>query len=182
MSISRILLVLIRDRTVRIHDLSDVARTSHHIIAMAAPAAERKTVRPVHLYVRICSLYSHVVCVCLDRLCAHCLVRRASPDTPGTSHVHASSRSKRLNAVLIAVLASLTRSLLRRCLLIYAIVALQGSASAGMIGRVFCHPIDTVKARLQASTATTKQSMAAHLQLRNLSYAFVSCLALHLAS
>lgn len=40
-----------------------------------------------------------------------------------------------------------------------------------MIGRVFCHPIDTVKARLQASTATG-QSMASHLQLRNLTYAF----------
>lgn len=40
-----------------------------------------------------------------------------------------------------------------------------------MIGRVFCHPIDTVKARLQASTTASRQSMATHLQLRNLSYA-----------
>lgn len=47
----------------------------------------------------------------------------------------------------------------------------QGSASAGMIGRVFCHPIDTVKARLQASTAATGQSMASHMQLRNLTCA-----------
>lgn len=39
-----------------------------------------------------------------------------------------------------------------------------------MIGRIFCHPIDTVKARLQASTAATGQSMASHLQLRNLTY------------
>uniref|UniRef100_K3X835 Mitochondrial carrier protein n=1 Tax=Globisporangium ultimum (strain ATCC 200006 / CBS 805.95 / DAOM BR144) TaxID=431595 RepID=K3X835_GLOUD len=43
-----------------------------------------------------------------------------------------------------------------------------GSASAGMIGRVFCHPIDTVKARLQASTAAG-QTMASHLQLRKFS-------------
>ncbi|GAB9473345.1 hypothetical protein Gpo141_00010498 [Globisporangium polare] len=48
------------------------------------------------------------------------------------------------------------------------IPTLLGSASAGMIGRVFCHPIDTVKARLQASTAATGQSMASHMQLRNL--------------
>ncbi|TYZ58335.1 hypothetical protein PybrP1_000033 [[Pythium] brassicae (nom. inval.)] len=46
---------------------------------------------------------------------------------------------------------------------------LLGSASAGMIGRVFCHPIDTVKARLQASTAASRQSMTTHLQLRSLS-------------
>ncbi|KAF1330308.1 hypothetical protein FI667_g5201, partial [Globisporangium splendens] len=43
-----------------------------------------------------------------------------------------------------------------------------GSASAGMIGRIFCHPIDTVKARLQANTAAG-QTMASHLQLRNFS-------------
>ncbi|KAG6580074.1 Mitochondrial Carrier (MC) Family [Phytophthora cinnamomi] len=42
---------------------------------------------------------------------------------------------------------------------------LLGSASAGMIGRVFCHPLDTVKARLQASTASG-QTIASHLNLR----------------
>ncbi|TMW58570.1 hypothetical protein Poli38472_010129 [Pythium oligandrum] len=46
---------------------------------------------------------------------------------------------------------------------------LLGSASAGMIGRIFCHPIDTVKARLQAST--TQKGFFAHLQLNNLSVA-----------
>ncbi|KAG1690909.1 hypothetical protein DVH05_027368 [Phytophthora capsici] len=42
---------------------------------------------------------------------------------------------------------------------------LLGSAAAGMIGRVFCHPLDTVKARLQASTATG-QTIASQLNLR----------------
>ncbi|OWZ12020.1 Mitochondrial Carrier (MC) protein, partial [Phytophthora megakarya] len=42
---------------------------------------------------------------------------------------------------------------------------LLGSAAAGMIGRVFCHPLDTVKARLQAST-TTGQTIASQLNLR----------------
>ncbi|KAF4325092.1 hypothetical protein BBO99_00000572 [Phytophthora kernoviae] len=37
-----------------------------------------------------------------------------------------------------------------------------------MIGRVFCHPLDTVKARLQASTATG-QTIASQLQLRTFS-------------
>lgn len=31
----------------------------------------------------------------------------------------------------------------------------QGSAAAGMIGRVFCHPLDTVKARLQVTAVPT---------------------------
>ncbi|KAG3114458.1 hypothetical protein PI124_g6370 [Phytophthora idaei] len=42
---------------------------------------------------------------------------------------------------------------------------LLGSAAAGMIGRVFCHPLDTVKARLQAST-TTGQTITSQLNLR----------------
>ncbi|KAH7482494.1 hypothetical protein PRIC1_006884 [Phytophthora ramorum] len=42
---------------------------------------------------------------------------------------------------------------------------LLGSAAAGMIGRVFCHPLDTVKARLQASTASGN-TIASLLNLR----------------
>ncbi|ETI36787.1 hypothetical protein F441_17007 [Phytophthora nicotianae CJ01A1] len=45
---------------------------------------------------------------------------------------------------------------------------LLGSATAGMIGRVFCHPLDTVKARLQAST-TTGQTITSQLNLRSFS-------------
>ncbi|KAJ0412029.1 hypothetical protein ATCC90586_004575 [Pythium insidiosum] len=48
---------------------------------------------------------------------------------------------------------------------------LLGSATAGMIGRIFCHPIDTVKARLQASTASSHGGFRAHLQLHNFSLA-----------
>ncbi|KAG3201496.1 hypothetical protein PC128_g3833 [Phytophthora cactorum] len=45
---------------------------------------------------------------------------------------------------------------------------LLGSAAAGMIGRVFCHPLDTVKARLQAST-TTGQTITSQLNLQSFS-------------
>ncbi|CAI5720694.1 unnamed protein product [Hyaloperonospora brassicae] len=45
---------------------------------------------------------------------------------------------------------------------------LLGSAAAGVIGRVFCHPLDTVKARLQASTSSG-QTIASQLSLRALS-------------
>jgi hypothetical protein len=47
------------------------------------------------------------------------------------------------------------------------LVRWQGSAAAGMIGRVFCHPLDTVKARLQASTGV-KTSIWSQLRLRGL--------------
>ncbi|KAF4129286.1 Mitochondrial carrier protein [Phytophthora infestans] len=43
-----------------------------------------------------------------------------------------------------------------------------GSAAAGMIGRIFCHPLDTVKARLQASTSTG-QTITSQLNLRSFS-------------
>ncbi|KAI9914162.1 hypothetical protein PsorP6_005758 [Peronosclerospora sorghi] len=42
---------------------------------------------------------------------------------------------------------------------------LLGSATAGIIGRIFCHPLDTVKARLQASTARG-QTIASQLKLQ----------------
>ncbi|CEG47595.1 mitochondrial carrier family [Plasmopara halstedii] len=45
---------------------------------------------------------------------------------------------------------------------------LMGSAAAGMISRVFCHPMDTIKARLQAST-TKGQTIASHLNLQSFS-------------
>jgi hypothetical protein len=41
-----------------------------------------------------------------------------------------------------------------------------------MVGRIFCHPIDTVKARLQASTAS-RQSFFGLLKLHNLSLSHV---------
>jgi hypothetical protein len=41
-----------------------------------------------------------------------------------------------------------------------------------MVGRIFCHPIDTVKARLQASTAS-RQSFFGLLKLQNLSLSHV---------
>ncbi|CAI5741874.1 unnamed protein product [Peronospora destructor] len=42
---------------------------------------------------------------------------------------------------------------------------LLGSATAGIIGRILCHPLDTVKARLQADTFTG-QTIASQLNLR----------------